>query len=78
MTSAQPAPAPTLPVAPTMRNTIIHVLSVVVAVSATFSVIAASVPHTSLPAGWLAAATAAVAVVTTVATAALKVLNGSA
>jgi hypothetical protein len=70
MTAPKPA------VKPTLRNTIIHVLTVVIAVAGTFSTLAATVPRTSLPAGWLAVGAGIVVVVTTAATALLKVLNG--
>jgi hypothetical protein len=68
---------PTSKPKPTLRNTLIHILTVIVAVLATFSVIAAAVPHTSLPTGWLVFATGIVATGTTIATALLKVLDGT-
>lgn len=78
MSSPTPTPIviPPIKASPTLRNTVIHVLTVVVAVCGTFSVIAASVPKTSIPGQWLAVGAGIVVVVSTAAVGLLKVLNG--
>ena len=57
---------------PTLRNTVIHVLTVAGSLGATLLLVA---PHLGLPGGWVAFITAAVTLISALVTALLGVLN---